>query len=127
MVVTILNSTWNAFYILVLLLNVPPPMPMLVKPVQKQLVSIRLPDIVQSYECFLEGGFDVDIGYGVNADYTETNNINGLVVAVSDEDSEEKEITEDITPLNPLGDSGSSTIFSISTIVTFLAFSLTLL
>ena len=73
---------------------------------------------------FLEGGFDVDIGYGVNAGYTETNNINGLVVAVSDE---EKEITEEITPLNPLGDSGSSTIFSVSTIVTFVAFSLTLL
>ena len=69
----------------------------------------------------------MDIGYGVNADYTETNNINGLVVAVSDEDSEEKDIAEEITPLNPLGDSGSSTIFSISTIVTFLVFSLTLL
>ena len=69
----------------------------------------------------------MDIGYGVNAGYTETNNINGLVVAVSDEDSEEKEITEEITPLNPLGDSGSSTIFSISQIVTFLAFSIAML
>ena len=75
----------------------------------------------------LDGGFDVDIGYGVNGAYTETTNIDGLVVAVSDEDSEEKDITENITPLNPLGDSGSSTIFSISQIVTFLAFSLAML
>ena len=95
-----------------------------VKLVQKRLVIVCL--LKSSSKSFLDGGFDVDIGYGVNADNTETSIIDGLVVAVSDEDSEEKDIAEEITPLNPLGDSGSLTIFSISQIVTFLTLSLAL-
>ena len=67
-----------------------------------------------------------DIGYPVSAGNTETTNINGIVVAIADEDAEEKEISEiPVTPMNPLnppGDSGAAMIFSISQIVTFLAF-----
>ena len=72
----------------------------------------------------------MDLVYAVSADHTETTNIGGIVVALADEDSEEKEIsevTDESTPVNPLGGSGAVTIYSIFQIVTFLALSLLML